>query len=92
MTQITSQNEQKEKTIRPKRYTKMIFLATEPLLMYPQSVKKQTIILTQKSCSLMLSITRYATLKKLIYNRKAFDSKDFSPNIAPKADEKQLIT
>ena len=60
--------------------------------MYPQSVKKQTIILTQKSCFSILSITHRALLRKLIYNRKAFDSKDFSPNIAPKADEKQLIT
>lgn len=40
----------------------------------------------------MLSITHYAAFQKLIYNRKAFDSKDFSPNIAPKADEKDLIT
>lgn len=57
--------------------------------MYPQSVKKQTIILTQKSCSFMLSITHCAPFQKLIYNSKAFDSKDFSPNIVPKADEKQ---
>ena len=89
MTQTASQNEQKEKTIRQKRYTKMIFLATETLLMYPQSVKKQTIILTRKSCFFMLSITHCAPFQKLIYNRKAFDSKDFSPNIASKADEKQ---
>ena len=68
---------------------KCFFWATEPLLMYPQSVKKQTIILTQKSCSFMLSITHCAPFQKLIYNRKAFDSKDFSPNIASKADEKQ---
>ena len=39
----------------------------------------------------MVSITHCALLRKLIYNRKAFDSKDFSPNIAPKADEKQQI-
>jgi len=32
MTQITSQNEQKEKTIRPKRYTKMIFLGNRNLI------------------------------------------------------------
>jgi|GEM_PF-717944 len=89
MTQITSQNEQKEKTIRQKRYTKMIFWATETLLMYPQSVKKQTIILTQKTGFSMLSLTHCTPFQKLIYNRKAFDSKDFSPNIAPKADEKQ---
>ena len=84
MTQITSQNEQKEKTIRQKR-----FWATETLLMYPQSVKKQTIILTQKTGFSILSITHCIPFQKLIYNRKAFDSKDFSPNIAPKADEKQ---
>ena len=57
--------------------------------MYPQSVKKQTIILTQKLYLSMLTITHHAPLQKLIYNRKAFDSKDFSPNIAPKADKKQ---
>jgi hypothetical protein len=39
----------------------------------------------------MLSITHCAPFQKLIYNREAFDSKDFSPNITPKADEKQLI-
>ena len=39
----------------------------------------------------MLSITYCAPFQKLIYNSKAFDSKDFSPNIVPKADEKQLI-
>lgn len=32
MTQITSQNEQKEKTIRQKRYTKMIFLGDRNLV------------------------------------------------------------
>lgn len=32
MTQIKSQNEQKEKTIRPKRYTKMIFLSNRNLI------------------------------------------------------------
>lgn len=32
MTQITSQNEQKEKTIRPKRYTKMIFWGNRNLI------------------------------------------------------------
>ena len=32
MTQITSQNEQKEKTIRQKRYTKMIFLGNRNLI------------------------------------------------------------
>lgn len=32
MTQITSQNEQKEKTIRPKRYAKMIFLSNRNLI------------------------------------------------------------
>ena len=37
----------------------------------------------------MLTITHRASLQKLIYNRKVFDSKDFSPNIAAKADEKQ---
>ena len=40
----------------------------------------------------MLTITYHAPLQKLIYNKKAFDSKDFFPNIAPKADEKDLIT
>ena len=40
----------------------------------------------------MLTITHHAPLQKLIYNKKAFDSKDFSPNIAPQADEKDLIT
>ena len=39
----------------------------------------------------MLSITHGTPFQKLIYNRKAFDNKDFSPNIAPKADEKDLI-
>lgn len=37
----------------------------------------------------MLSITHCAPFQKLIYNSKAFDSKDFSPDIASKADEKQ---
>ena len=32
MTQITSQNEQKGKTIRPKRYAKMIFLGNRNLI------------------------------------------------------------
>lgn len=32
MTQITSQNEQKEKTIRQKQYTKMIFLGNRNLI------------------------------------------------------------
>lgn len=32
MTQITSQNEQKEKTIKRKRYTKMIFLSNLNLI------------------------------------------------------------
>jgi len=32
MTQITSQNEQKEKTIRLKRYTKIIFLSNRTLI------------------------------------------------------------
>lgn len=32
MTQITSQNEQKEKTIRQKRYTKMIFFGNRNLI------------------------------------------------------------
>ena len=68
---------------------KCFFWATETLLMYPQSVKKQTIILTQKTGFSMLSITHCTPFQKLIYNRKAFDSKDFSPNITPKADEKQ---
>ena len=59
--------------------------------MYPQSVKKQIIIFTQKLYLSMLTITHHAPLQKLIYNKKAFDSKDFSPHIAPKADEKDLI-